>query len=503
MDPRLRFWLIVSLGTLLGVATAFGIAEESYALAVVTAGGVFWLVAEWRGGPRPEAWVLAAALLGYVLANRGFAQLSLVRQLPLLPAEIALGAGLAALVLRMALRQSAALFRDGLNLAILAWVALGTVHLWPDFRAHGAMALRDFATVYYALFFFVAQALARHAALRALLQRALVLGCAVLPFSYFLFTRFGEFFMARLVFRGAPLVFYKDDLVAAYFFAGFFLLLGTAERPARWRVVLAVAAYASAFTINSSRAAIMGLLVACAAWAVARRWRPLRVQLWVTPAGLLALLLLALVQPRPLAQSRIYALFEHVASMVDVTGRRSYTSEERRYVGDNNRFRLAWWRSVIDETREQGPWFGLGFGADLTERFVRTYENDLGDDFNTRSPHSIVFTVLGCMGVTGLIAWLAVMLAAAARTLRAARMARDDPRAVPVLAWWSASGVLLTSACLGVVLEGPMGAVVFWTMLGLANAGTTELACARATAPAESEAEAEPETSPASAALPP
>jgi hypothetical protein len=29
--------------------------------------------------------------------------------------------------------------------------------------------------------------------------------------------------------------------------------------------------------------------------------------------------------------------------------------------------------------------------------------------------------------------------------------------------------VILTSACFGVVLEGPMGAVVFWSVLGLAN----------------------------------
>jgi hypothetical protein len=29
--------------------------------------------------------------------------------------------------------------------------------------------------------------------------------------------------------------------------------------------------------------------------------------------------------------------------------------------------------------------------------------------------------------------------------------------------------VLLVSACLGVFLEGPMGATIFWTILGLAN----------------------------------
>ena len=31
---------------------------------------------------------------------------------------------------------------------------------------------------------------------------------------------------------------------------------------------------------------------------------------------------------------------------------------------------------------------------------------------------------------------------------------------------------MLVSACFGVVLEGPMGAVIFWTLLGIANGGT-------------------------------
>jgi hypothetical protein len=35
---------------------------------------------------------------------------------------------------------------------------------------------------------------------------------------------------------------------------------------------------------------------------------------------------------------------------------------------------------------------------------------------------------------------------------------------------WCAAWVILVSACFGVVLEGPMGAVVFWTILGLASA---------------------------------
>ena len=79
-----------------------------------------------------------------------------------------------------------------------------------------------------------------------------LLACAVLPIAYFIFGRFGDFFLQTLQFRGAPLIYYKDDLVAANFFAGFFLLMTVPSWPLALRGGLALAAYASAFAINSS-----------------------------------------------------------------------------------------------------------------------------------------------------------------------------------------------------------------------------------------------------------
>ena len=497
MHPRLRFWLVVALGACTGVAMSFGIAQETYALAGLLLVVIGWLGLEWLGGPRPEAWVLAAALVGYVLGNRGFAQLLLTPQLPLLPAEAALFAGFTAALLRMAFRQTAVAIRDGLNGAVVAWFTLGAARLWPDFQTHGVLALRDFATVYYALFFFIAQSLARHPASARLLRFAVLAALAVLPLTYFIFGRFADFILQNLQFRGAPLIFYKDDLVAANLFAAFFLLMTVPNLPLLLRNGIALAAYASAFAINSSRAAIIGLVVTSLWWITARRWAPLRLQAVAMPLALGILALVAAIQPTDFKESRLYTLFEHGASIVDFTGTGQYASEDRRYVGDNNRFRLAWWRAVAEETREGGPVFGLGFGADLTSRFLRTYELDLGDEFTTRSPHSIVLTVLGRMGVMGLLAFACIIGAMALRTLRIARLARTDDAALIPLGWWSVCWVMLSSACFGVVLEGPMGAVLFWTSLGMASATGADALTNAAT-------EKEPEISapPTDAALP-
>jgi O-antigen ligase len=102
------------------------------------------------------------------------------------------------------------------------------------------------------------------------------------------------------------------------------------------------------------------------------------------------------------------------------------------------------------------------------------------EEFTARSPHSIVVGTIGRMGGVGLAGLLAVVAAMAARTWRALH---DPATDAPTCGLWCAAWVVLTSACFGVVLEGPMGAVVFWSLLGLANSMTPDAALAVAEVP--------------------
>ncbi len=92
---------------------------------------------------------------------------------------------------------------------------------------------------------------------------------------------------------------------------------------------------------------------------------------------------------------------------------------------------------------------------------------DLGQFFKltTRSPHNIVITVFGRMGVIGEI--ILVMLCAAILRGSLQLLARESPGnwGLAVVPW-----VVIVSSCFGVVLEGPMGAVPFWILLGLMHA---------------------------------
>ena len=146
-------------------------------------------------------------------------------------------------------------------------------------------------------------------------------------------------------------------------------------------------------------------------------------------------------------------------------GNRTYLSTDVEYKGDNNRFRLIWWRTIIDETIDGDPWFGLGFGHDLAAGFVRRYYPDSDEEFSARSPHCIFITLFGRTGVIGLLAFLAIVAAMTRRTWAVLRAPHCDEDLVTL---WLAPWIVLISACFGVVLEGPMGAVVFWTTLGMA-----------------------------------
>ncbi|MES1195043.1 MAG: hypothetical protein ABUL65_04050, partial [Opitutus sp.] len=173
----------------------------------------------------------------------------------------------------------------------------------------------------------------------------------------------------------------------------------------------------------------------------------------------------------PLTQTPLHGLYDRVVSLTDPLGQNTYSSEDSLDKGDNNLFRYVWWRAVVDETMETNPLVGLGFGHDLAARFVQEYLPAGGEEFSVRSPHNVLLTVFGRTGLAGLLPFLVVMGLMARATLRAVR---HEPPGQAGL--WCGAWVILVSACFGVLLEGPMGAVVFWTVLGMANALSAETA---------------------------
>lgn len=479
MHPRLRLWLVGTLGAVLAVTVAFGIADESYLLVRLVALVILWLIAEWIHGPLPESWLLAWVVLGYILGNRGFAQMSLASNVPLLPAEAVLLVAVPAIVVRMAFGRVQAMYRDSLNYALFAWILLGAARLPLDMAHYGFYALRDFAMVYYAVFFFIAQACSGHAASVRLLRNTLTATFVALPVVAAVEQLVPGFFFTHFTLRGMPLIYHKSDLLAAYLAGGFFWLWTRWEKSGRRLWLLPAAANLLMLGATpSNRAAMVALGLVTAIWVLAalrfahqrKLWRIFAAQVLIVGAAVSAVILFSALTNRNLRQTVVYSAYEHAMSVFDLAGQGTYVNQESGDPGQNNRFRITWWDTVRHDTIAKNPVFGLGFGYDLAARFLVEYELLAAEDFTTRSPHSMIVSVFGRMGGLGLALWLAVAVSMGALTYRCFHVGDFDAIGLICIAW-----VLWLSACVGVVLEGPMGAVVFWIVLGLANRGLVEV----------------------------
>ena len=481
-----RDFLIVLVVLAIAVWTGVWIASETVTLPVV-AGGIFFCLIVAQVSPVGfNPLVLGLLVAGYVLGNRGFAQFSVSASLPLFPAELGIAATLAVLVWRCAQERKLPWRNDFLNWALILWMAVCTVRLPFDMRAFGAMAARDYAMVYYALFFFVAQeALASDAAWRWT-RRCVLASTAALPALYGASLLWPGFFLETLTMRGLPLIYFKGDLAGTFMSVGalawacvaFGISGKSPESGVRspesgwrmpWRVCAALISLglAAAMLATDNRAAMLALLAGVAVMAIGGRWKFAAALAGASAAAVVAILFWAQVTATPWTRTPLYGLSQRVVSVVDFQGSGNYSSAEgAESKGDNNKFRAVWWKTVVDETVTSNPWTGLGYGHDLAEAFLRAYYADSDDEFTARSPHNLLLSIFARTGAVGLGAFLILCMVMCGRTWRAARAAQTEWQGEA----WCYAWAIFVSACLGVVLEGPMGAVVFWVLLGAASA---------------------------------
>ncbi|HVZ64996.1 MAG TPA: O-antigen ligase family protein [Opitutaceae bacterium] len=464
MESALIRRLLTAGAVLAALVLGWDLANGNYVLLALVGALAALLVAHWLTDLASDVFLGGLILFGYLVGNRGFAQLQ-VPGVPLLPAEAVLGVGVCLAVWRAARTKTLPIKRDALNFTLLAWIAVGLARLPYDFRTYGFLAVRDFASVYYAFFFFLAQGWAAAPRNRGWLERCLTAGLALTVPTFAAFDRWPLFFLSLTV-AGSPLIYVKSDVAGGFMAAGVFWFGWRFLRDHLWPWLALVAVCAVGVVICNSRASLFALGVGVVGLLFLREWRFFKLLLAFAAVGGL-FLLGEMAWPRPPGESsQALRLYESVRSIADFSGSQTPTSADLGDKPDNNRFRIVWWQTVLTDTWDHGRWLGLGFGYDLADQFVRTYYADSDEDFTTRSPHNFLITIFARMGLVGLAVFGAVMAVMIHRTWRAAMVVRNTGGSAP----WLFSWMILITACFGVVLEGPMGAVIFWTMLGLANA---------------------------------
>ena len=140
----------------------------------------------------------------------------------------------------------------------------------------------------------------------------------------------------------------------------------------------------------------------------------------------------------------------------------------------NVRWRAIFWVRCTHCVLHQAPFFGLGFGQNLTELMRDTpawplFVPSQQLDPPNRSPHCAHITVLTRMGLVGLLLWLSILALVSVGALRKIwRCGRTRDRekfwdGLMLLGVWL---ILLSAMSFGVILEGPMGGIWFWSLTG-------------------------------------
>ena len=130
-------------------------------------------------------------------------------------------------------------------------------------------------------------------------------------------------------------------------------------------------------------------------------------------------------------------------------------------------WRLAWWGTIVGYTiLGDYRWAGKGYGINLAtdDGFQVT------DDDSLRSPHNATMTILARSGIVGLVAWLALLVTWSVTLLRAMVDARrrQDRQWSALFAFLLAYLIaLFVNASFDVYLEGPVGGIWFWSVLGV------------------------------------
>ncbi len=283
-----------------------------------------------------------------------------------------------------------------------------------------------------------------------------------------LFKLYPEFFVYNLIIDGVPIIYFKGDLTAAAYATGFFYFYTKyLKRPIIPYFFIATLCFWMTL-YSTSRATWVGLFLGLAIliWA---RFHKLFLHLSVMSILAIAPISIYLtVIEEDIADTRIYSIYEHALSLVDFTGTGTYRNPGSANTGANNLYRLTWWNSVLNETWNKGPFLGLGFGYDLAYNFMWDYFTS-NEPSDTRSPHSIVVTVIGRMGLFGFILFSLIIGEMFRNTRRVMLKAHRNGIATDALCYWCMVWVLFATSCFGVVMEGPMGAILFWTLLGCAQ----------------------------------
>lgn len=406
-------------------------------------------------------------LFGYLFLGKGFAYIGVA---PVYVAEIGLALGAVSvlgLFLFKGLDTITSLFRPevALLLVFLAWQTLCTI---PHLPTYGIYALRDAALWGYAAFALLILLMIP----RRVVDKLFVLFGRMLPYYLmwlivaWVFVKFNPL---DIHFPGSPvpIIHLKSGDVGVHL-AGTaaFMLLRLDLRGHGWSNVKLWLLW-SLWIVDwiawgaSNRGGMFSALIGIG---IVLLWRP-RAQ-WQRPLAI-AVVMVFLLFVTGISVSSVGSDYGVSGQQMIANVTSTFGGESSTGLQGTKKWRQEWWQKIVGYTfGGEHFWTGKGYGINLTieDGFVNKQDDD-----SLRAPHNAFMSILARSGVPGLVLWLVFLMSFGAMLARRASARRNadawDARyAIWLLAYWLA---YLFNGSLDVFLEGPMGGVWFWSIVGI------------------------------------
>jgi hypothetical protein len=434
---------------------------------------LFWCFFAFFGpGASTEGKLLAVLIFGYTTFQRMFADIHFRQWMYI--GEIGLAAISALVLARVAFRKGKVVPPLSLTWPILALLIFGILRfLLVDVGEYGLLAARDFATVYYMLFYFIGYTVGHDVTSARLVKRTFRYGVAfyiVLIWILRVVAKGGPLFEARMLLG-------TRDMAVIVPAVGCLLCILYSNYPRRRLWLLAVGLVPLILLlVNLERSSYLAFATGLLAlsYAQSTNTTAFAVKL-ATVFMLVTISIVGIYLYSQVSHDHVLdPIVEKVTHIFDLDAiRTSHTATAGNAdtsAEESNRWRTTWWRVVYRDTMAKSPIFGLGFGYDLTLQFIREFYAGRGGETTARNPHNIVFTFLGRMGLLGASLFVFFILSFFRNVFTVARAVRRRTRSSADLELWLIDLVILVVALFSHTLEGPMASIPFWSFLGIAAA---------------------------------
>ncbi len=422
--------------------------------------------------------------MGYALFNKGFAYLNIYIGTPIFIGEICLITGII-LLFRSYLIP---LKKFTLFILVLIFFIIGTINFIANFPQFGVEALRDYAMIYYSLFFFLCFHLnnvCESNELKKLLKRLSL----VVPI-YFVFT----FLLDKLLpnWQGViivpgtntPFFFNKMGDSGVWLSAIIsFVFIFSDEYNIYEKIFISIVSliiFSQIFAIN--RGGAISLIFSTTLILV--RYINLKFFMYFFFFFTLLLGVIFFVDIK-LGQGSSLEDYEHreFSTMQIRNNIKSFFVKSDQSDGDlggTKEWRLLMWATIInDVTSEPNLFFkGIGLGPSLLKIYDEFEIAEADESKITKHPHNFIINIFARLGIFGFISIMLILL----YVIYTIYNFYQIPRKLLFNEKFKIYAILLIfvvaalfNSNFDIYLEGPMGAIPFWCMLGFAYAQKNRL----------------------------